>query len=43
MRGFKLKQQYVSEDEYLTFEEASRLVVAAAPEWRAFAVPKILT
>ncbi len=43
VRGFNLKQQYVSEDEYLTFEEADRLVRAAVPGWRAFLVVALKT
>ncbi len=43
VRGFKLKHQFVSEDEYLTFEEADRLVRAAAPEWRPFLVVALKT
>lgn len=38
VRGFKLKHEFVSEDEYLTFEEADRFVRAAAPECRTFLV-----
>jgi integrase len=43
VRGFNVKPQFVSEDEYLTFEEADRLVRAAAPEWRAFIVVALKT
>lgn len=34
VRGFALKMQPVSEDEFLTFDEAERLVAAASPEWQ---------
>ena len=34
VRGFALKLQPVGEDEFLTFDEADRLLRAAAPEWR---------
>jgi integrase len=43
VRGFRLKHQFVSEDEYLTFEEADRFVRAAAPEWRPFLVVALKT
>jgi integrase len=43
VRGFKLKHEYVSEDEYLTFEEADRLLRAAAPEWKPFLVVALKT
>ena len=43
VRGFNVKQEYVSEDEYLTFDEADRLVRAAAPEWRSFMVVALKT
>ena len=34
VRGFALKTQPVDEDEFLSFEEADRLLRAAAPEWQ---------
>jgi integrase len=43
VRGFNLKQEYVSEDEYLTFEESDRLIRAAAPEWLAFIIVALKT
>ncbi len=43
VRGFKEKHDYVSEDEYLTFEEADRFVRAAAAEWRTFLVVALNT
>jgi integrase len=43
VRGFKLRHQFVSEDEYLTFDEADRFVRAAAPEWRPFLVVALKT
>jgi integrase len=43
VRGFKLKHQYVSEDEYLTFQEASRVIVAAAPQWQTFIIVALKT
>jgi integrase len=35
VRGFALKTQPVDEDEFLSFEEADRLLRASAPEWQA--------
>jgi integrase len=43
VRGFNEKHDYVSEDEYLTFEEADRFLRAAAPEWRTFLVVALKT
>lgn len=43
VRGFSEKHDYVSEDEYLTFEEADRFLRAAAPEWRTFLVVALKT
>jgi len=43
VRAFGVKQNFVSEDNYLTFEEAERLVEAAAPEWRALLVVALKT
>jgi integrase len=34
VRGFALKTQPVNEDEFLTFEEADRLIRATSSEWR---------
>ena len=43
VRGFKLKINAIGEDEYLTFDEAERLLRAAAPEWRALIVVGLKT
>jgi hypothetical protein len=43
VRGFNVKQEFVSEDEYLSFDEADRLIRAAAPEWRALLVVALKT
>ncbi|HVO19771.1 MAG TPA: site-specific integrase, partial [Anaeromyxobacter sp.] len=41
--GFKVKPQFVSEDEYLTFEESDRFLRAAAPEWKTFLTTALKT
>jgi integrase len=38
-----LKQEYVPEDEYLTFDEAGRLLRATVPEWKPFIVVALKT
>ena len=38
-----MKINAISEDEYLTFDEAERLLRAAAPEWRALIVVGLKT
>jgi integrase len=43
IRGFKLRHEYVSEDEYLTFEETDRFLAAAAPEWKVFLTTALKT
>ena len=43
VRAFRIKHEFVSEDEYLSFEEADRLVRAASPEWRPFIVVALRT
>jgi integrase len=36
IHGFNLKPEFVSEDEYLDFDEAERFLRAAAPDWKVF-------
>jgi len=43
VRGFRGKHDYVAEDEYLTFEETTRFLEVAAPEWRTFLVVALKT
>ena len=43
VRAFALKVQPVEEDEFLSFDEADRLLRAAAPEWRTFLVVALKT
>ena len=43
VRAFRGKPQLISEDEYLTFDEADRLVRAAEPGWRPFLVVGLKT
>ncbi len=43
IRGFNLKPEYVSEDEYLDFVETERFLRAAAPEWKPFLTTALRT
>jgi hypothetical protein len=43
IRGFKVKVDYITDDEFLRFEEAVRLVRAAVPEWRTFIIVALKT
>ena len=43
VRGFALKSTFVSEDHFLTFEEADRLVAVANTDWRPFLVVALKT
>jgi integrase len=43
VRGFALKVQPVEEDEFLTFEEAERLLQAAEPEWASMLATALTT
>jgi integrase len=43
IRGFKLKHQLVTSDEFLDFEETDRFLRAAAPEWRVFLTTALKT
>jgi integrase len=36
IRAFNIKSSFVSEDDYLDFDETERFLRAAAPEWKAF-------
>jgi integrase len=43
VKGFKVKHEYITEEQFLTFEEAERIVSAAAPEWRTFIITALKT
>jgi integrase len=43
IRGFNIKPRYITEDEFLRFDEAERFLRAAAPEWKAFLTTGIKT
>ncbi len=43
VKGFKVKNEYITEEQFLTFDEAERIVRAAAPEWRTFIVVALKT
>jgi integrase len=43
VKGFKVKHEYITEEQSLTFEEAERLVRAAAAEWRTFIIVALKT
>jgi len=43
VRGFKVKNDFITEDQFLSFEEADRVVEAAKPEWRTFIVTALKT
>src|SRR6266542_4070983 len=36
VKGFKFKDDLISEDQFLSFDEADRVIRAAASEWRTF-------
>jgi integrase len=35
VKGFRFKSDFISEDQFLSFDEAERFLRAAAPEWKA--------
>lgn len=43
IRGFKIKAQFVADDEYLDFGETDRFLQAAAPEWKALLTTALKT
>jgi integrase len=44
VKGFKVKHnEYITEEQFLTFDQAERLIRAAAPEWRTFIVVALKT
>ena len=43
VRAFRFKNEFITEDQFLSFEEADRVVRAAAPEWRPFIVTALKT
>jgi len=43
VRAFRFKNEFITEDQFLSFEEADRFVRAAAPEWRPFIVTALKT
>ena len=43
VKGFKVKNDFITEDQFLSFDEADRVVRAAAPEWRPFIVTALKT
>lgn len=43
VKGFKVKYEYITEDQFFSFEEAKRLVRAAPSEWRTFVIVALKT
>jgi integrase len=43
VKAFKVKNEYITEDQFLTFDEAERVVGAAALEWRTFIITALKT
>lgn len=43
IRGFKVKSDYVTDDEFLTFEEAERIIHVVSPAWRTFVTVALKT
>jgi integrase len=43
IRGFKVKIDYITDDEFLTFEEAERFIHRAPSEWLAFVIVALKT
>lgn len=43
IRGFKVKIDYITDDEFLTFDEAERFIRRAPPEWLAFVIVALKT
>lgn len=43
VKAFKMKNNFITEDLFLTFEETDRFLRAAAPEWKAFLVTALKT
>jgi len=43
VKGFKFKNDFITEEQFLTFDESDRVIKAAAPEWRTFIVVALKT
>lgn len=43
VKGFKTRNDFITEDQFLSFEEADRVVRAATPEWRTFIIVALKT
>jgi integrase len=43
VKGFRFKNDFISEDHFLSFDEAERFLRAAAPEWMAFLTTALKT
>lgn len=43
VKGFKFKNDFITEEQFLGFEEADRVTKAAAPEWRTFIILALKT
>lgn len=43
VKGFKVKYEYITEDQFFSFDEAKRLVRAAPSEWRTFVIVALKT